>query len=231
MSSPIILALDTKTFEEADSWIKATKKSISIFKIGLELFLKIGAKDTERLIKDNSVEIFLDLKLHDIPNTVGQAVTSVSSLAPKFLTIHASGGREMISAAVKSAGSTSITAVTVLTSLNEKDLKEIGFANSTLVSAVGLAKLAVNAGATSIVCSPFEVAAIRNEVSSDIALITPGVRPADSELGDQKRATTPQEALKSGANYVVIGRPITSYAKESLTAMGERAAEILSTLV
>jgi orotidine-5'-phosphate decarboxylase len=231
MNSPIILAVDTKDITEADSWISATKESIGVFKIGLELFLKIGITGTEEIIKKHGVEIFLDLKLHDIPNTVGQAVASVSGLQPRFLTIHASGGAEMVRAAVSQAGNTSITAVTILTSLNDGDLSEIGYRSGALESAVNLAALATDAGATSIVCSPFEVNAIRERVGKEIILITPGVRPADSEMGDQKRATTPQEAILNGANFVVIGRPITSYAKESLDAMSIRAAQIASALL
>ena len=230
MKSPIILALDTKDLAEANSWIAATKESISIYKVGLELFLRIGIDGTRKLASEG-IEIFLDLKLHDIPNTVGQAVSSVSELNPRFLTVHASGGSEMIAAAVQNAKNTSITAVTILTSLNDADLQEIGYQKGSLESAVSLAKLAVSAGATSIVCSPFEVGAIRKSVPDSIELITPGVRPLDSELGDQKRATTPKEAIGNGANFVVIGRPITSFAKESLVAMRERAADLSAQLV
>ena len=230
-SSPIILALDTKDISEADNWVSATKTSISVYKVGLELFLRAGLEWTKELAKRHQVEIFLDLKLHDIPNTVEQAVASVSPIAPKFLTIHASGGKEMIKSAVRSAGTTSITAVTILTSLNEADLIELGFESNTQTAAVNLARLAVGSGATSIVCSPLEVSAIRKAVPENISLITPGVRPIDSEMGDQKRATTPEEALKLGANFVVIGRPITSFAKESLQAMETRAAMILKNLV
>ncbi|MEN9735313.1 MAG: hypothetical protein RL129_23 [Actinomycetota bacterium] len=231
MKSPIILALDTKDFETADSWISATKESVEVFKIGLELFLKIGAEKTKQLKEKHDISLFLDLKLHDIPNTVAAAVESVSEIAPKFLTIHASGGSEMIKAAAKNSGNISITAVTILTSLSDADLTSIGFSKGALESAVNLAKLAVANGATSIVCSPFEVAAIRAKVNDDISLITPGVRPADSEKGDQKRVTTPADAIASGANYVVIGRPITSYANESLSAMTKRAAQILNQII
>ena len=229
--SPIILALDTKNFTEADNWISATKGSIGVFKVGLELFLSIGQEGVEKLSKNHQVDIFLDLKLHDIPNTVEQAVSSLSGLKPKFLTVHASGGHEMIKAAVRSAGKTSVTAVTILTSLNDSDLSDIGFRTNSQESAVNLAKLAVASGASTIVCSPLEVGKIRGEVPVGIDLITPGVRPLDSEMGDQKRATTPEEAISSGANYVVIGRPITSYAKTSLADMEKRAAKILEKLI
>lgn len=230
MNSPIILALDTKDQVQANQWITATKDSIGIFKVGLELFLKIGITGTKDLIEKHNVEIFLDLKLHDIPNTVKEAVASVAGLSPRFLTVHASGGREMVSAAVSSAQKTSITAVTILTSLSDSDLIDIGYSNNALASACNLAKVAVAAGATSIVCSPFEVAAIREIVPNSVALITPGVRPLDSDASDQKRVMTPKEAIDQGADFVVIGRPITSYAQKSLPDMTKRAAEILKSL-
>ena len=137
----------------------------------------------------------------------------------------------MIRSAVANANQTSITAVTILTSLSDSDLKLIGYKEDSFVSAVQLAKLAVAAGATSIVCSPKEVAEIRKAVGESVILITPGVRPSDSELGDQKRAATPQDAIKNGANFVVIGRPISSFANTSLSAMGQRAAEINSSIL
>lgn len=231
MKSPIILALDTKSIEVADSWISATKESVEIFKIGLELFLIIGISGTKKLTEKHGVKLFLDLKLHDIPNTVGQAVSSVAELKPTFLTVHASGGSEMVKAAVAAAGETSITAVTILTSLNDEDLFNIGYRVDAFNSAVSLAELATSSGATSIVCSPFEVSAIRKKVGAGTVLITPGVRLADSETGDQKRVTSPADAIANGADYVVIGRPITSYAKDSLEAMRKRASEIASSLL
>jgi orotidine-5'-phosphate decarboxylase len=231
MSSPIILALDTKDKEIADSWISATKSTLSIYKIGLELFLNIGISGAKELVDKHEIELFLDLKFHDIPNTVAQAVESVKTLNPKFLTIHASGGPEMISAAARAAGKTSVTAVTILTSLSDVEVGQIGFAKGALDSAVNLAKLATESGATSIVCSPFEVAAIRSAVDPATTLITPGVRPADSESGDQKRFATPKDAITNGANYVVIGRPITSYAQKSLLELEKRAAELHSQIV
>ena len=153
MKSPIILALDTKDLATAKSWIEATKESIGVYKVGLEFFLKFGSEGLASLKNDFQIEVFLDLKLHDIPNTVGGAAKSVSALNPKFLTVHASGGSEMVSAAVLAAPHISITAVTILTSLSDEDLFKIGFANNARESAVSLAKLAVAAGAKSIVCS------------------------------------------------------------------------------
>jgi orotidine-5'-phosphate decarboxylase len=230
MNSPIILALDTKELETAKSWIEATNESIGIYKLGLEFYLKFGADGLRRLADAGDFKIFLDLKLHDIPNTVSAAVSSVVDLAPKFLTIHASGGAAMIKAASDAAPNVSITAVTILTSLSDSDLAEIGYANNTKSSAASLAKLASENGARSIVCSPFEASEIRAVVGEKLEIITPGVRPTGAELGDQKRVMTPKEAVTAGANYLVIGRPITDQAKISLTSMKETAAFILDSL-
>ncbi len=230
MNSPIILALDTKELETAKSWIEATNESIGIYKLGLEFYLKFGADGLRRLADAGDFKIFLDSKLHDIPNTVSAAVSSVVDLAPKFLTIHASGGAAMIKAASDAAPNVSITAVTILTSLSDSDLAEIGYAKNTKSSAASLAKLASENGARSIVCSPFEASEIRVVVGEKLEIITPGVRPTGAELGDQKRVMTPKEAVTAGANYLVIGRPITEQAKISLTSMKEAAASILDSL-
>jgi orotidine-5'-phosphate decarboxylase len=230
MKSPIILALDTKDLDTAKSWIQATNSSINIYKFGLEFYLKFGAAGLKELANAGDFEIFLDLKLHDIPNTVSAAVSSVSDLKPKFLTIHASGGASMIEAASLAGPGISITAVTILTSLSDSDLSEIGFANGAKDAAVTLAKLAVANGARSIVCSPFEATEIRKVVGEGIEIITPGVRPVGGDLGDQKRVMTPKEAISAGANFIVIGRPITDLAKVSLDGMRKGSALILDSL-
>ena len=226
----IILALDTKNLDDANNWISATKENIAYYKVGLEFFLKFGSQGLSQLRENHGVSFFLDLKLHDIPNTVGEATSSIAHLEPTFLTVHASGGSEMIKAAVANAGKISVTAVTILTSLSDEELKSIGFAKTALESAVNLAKLATDAGASSIVCSPFEVSAIRSVVGPQIKLITPGVRPEGSDVGDQKRVMTPRQAVDSGADYLVIGRPITQYAKESLSAMSEASSKIANSI-
>jgi len=226
----IILALDTKNLDDANSWISATKENIAYYKVGLEFFLKFGSDGLSLLRENHGVDFFLDLKLHDIPNTVGEATASIAHLKPTFLTVHASGGAEMIKAAVSNAGKISITAVTILTSLNDEEVKSVGFANTALQSAVDLAKLATQAGATSIVCSPFEVNAIRSAVGPQTKLITPGVRPEGSDVGDQKRVMTPRQAVDNGADYLVIGRPITKYAKESLSAMTDASFKIANSI-
>ncbi len=236
--APIVLALDAPDVKRASQWVRSTASSVDTFKIGLEVFLRDGASAVVAVreqLESMSLQrrIFLDLKLHDIPATVAGAARSVAQLAPNFLTVHASGGPAMIAAAADELPQTSITAVTVLTSLSIDDLTSLGFvANSTddvtardrdlTDAAVDLvttwAAIAVEAGARAIVCSPREVAAVRQVVSPDVVLITPGVRPSGSALGDQKRVATPAQALSDGANLLVIGRPITAAAEPGLAA-------------
>lgn len=230
MKSPIILALDTKDLDTAKKWIETTNGSIDIYKFGLEFYLKFGAAGLKELSSAGDFDVFLDLKLHDIPNTVASSIKSVSDLAPKFLTVHASGGGAMIKAASEAGPDISITAVTILTSLSDSDLADVGFAKDTKSSANVLAKLAVLNGARSIVCSPFEASEIRVIVGNEIEIITPGVRPPGSDLGDQKRVMTPKESITAGANYIVVGRPITDLAKISLDEMRSGASSILESL-
>jgi len=230
--APIVLAVDTPDLETAVQWVKATQDSVSVFKLGLEFFLTFGA-DGVKAIKDvTDSDIFLDLKLHDIPHTVSGATKAVAHLAPKYLTVHASGGPAMISAAVEAAPSTHITGVTILTSLSEDDVTAIGYSANALSSAVGLATLATKAGAGAIVCSPLEISAIRNAIGGKPIIITPGVRPANSAKNDdQVRTMTPQAAIQAGASLVVIGRPITQSWSQGANAMRDRAAEIAADLI
>jgi orotidine-5'-phosphate decarboxylase len=230
--APIVLAVDTPDLETAVQWVKATQDSVSVFKLGLEFFLTFGADGVKAIKHVTDSDIFLDLKLHDIPHTVSGATKAVAHLAPKYLTVHASGGAVMISAAVEAAPSTHITGVTILTSLSEDDVTAIGFSANALSSAVGLATLATNAGAGAIVCSPLEISAIRAVIGSDPIIITPGVRPADSAKNDdQVRTMTPRAAIEAGASLVVIGRPITQSWSQGADAMRDRAAEIAADLI
>ena len=227
MSAPIILAVDTRDIDVAERWIEATRENVSVYKLGLEFFLTFGADGVNKIKRNHGVDIFLDLKLHDIPNTVGMAATAVSHISPRFLTVHAAGGQAMIKAAVDALPGVDVTAVTILTSLSEDDLFQIGFANPALESAVALADLAVRAGAKAIVSSPLEIAAIRQRVGDEPIIITPGVRPAGSAGGDdQVRTMTPRDAITAGANFVVIGRPITGAWKSGATAMSDAAKSI-----
>lgn len=229
--APIILAVDTPHLETAIEWVKATQETISVFKLGLEFFLTFGS-DGVRAIKDvTDSEIFLDLKLHDIPHTVSGATKTIAHLAPKFLTVHASGGAAMVAAAVEAAPGTHITGVTILTSLSDSDIAEIGYSSNALNSAVALAQLATQAGAGAIVCSPLEISAIRAAIGPSPIIITPGVRPIDSTASDdQVRTMTPKAAIDSGASLVVIGRPITQWWNKGSNAMRDRAEEIAAQL-
>ncbi len=208
MKLPVILALDTKDITQASEWIKASIESIDHFKIGLEFYLRHGRVGIERLQGESEFSLFLDLKLHDIPNTVKGAVESVASLAPKFLSVHASGGGKMISAAKGALPNGSITAITVLTSFSEADFSTLGMRQNISETAKNLASISLAAGATSLVCSPFEVAQLRAIAGSAI-LITPGVRVEGDDLGDQARVMSPKAAIDAGADFVVIGRSIT----------------------
>ena len=229
-SSPIILALDTDDLSTARQWIELTREAVDIYKVGLEFFLKFGADGLRSLREGADFELFLDLKLHDIPNTVAGAIASVRELSPKFLTVHAAGGSAMIRAAAEAAPSIAITAVTVLTSLDATELSHMGISQGPLNYALSLATNSVVGGARAIVCSPLEVAAIRASVGSAIELITPGVRPLGAEVGDQSRVMTPEEAIAAGSDFLVIGRPITSYFAKSPAAMRERALQIRESL-
>lgn len=231
LKPPIFLAIDTTDFDVATTWVQATQDHVAGFKLGLEFFSTFGLSGVKRVTEFTDLDIFLDMKLHDIPNTVAGAVRSLKLVRPRFLTVHASGGRAMVAAAVKEAPEIEIAAVTVLTSLAQGDLTEIGFESPPLESAVKLAKLAVTAGARAIVCSPLEIMAVRNAIGPDITIITPGVRPLAAELqDDQQRTMDPRGALVAGATYLVIGRPITSAWSQGADALRDRAAEISSQL-
>ncbi len=232
MKAPIVLAVDTPDLQTAVQWVRATQEHISVFKLGLEFFLTFGAEGVKAIQAETDSDIFLDLKLHDIPHTVSGAAKAVSQLKPKFLTVHASGGRTMVRAAVDAMPDTYITGVTILTSMSETDVAEVGFKSSALDSAVSLANVAVFGGARAIVCSPLEIAAVRVAVGTEPLIITPGVRPLDmAGSDDQKRTMTPEAAIESGASLVVIGRPITQSWSDGASAMKARAEQIGSGLI
>jgi orotidine-5'-phosphate decarboxylase len=222
--APVAVALDAPDLAVLADWTARVAPVVSTVKVGLEVFCRDGASavTTARAAAESvghpGIGIFLDLKLHDIPATVRGAAAAVAPLAPDYLTVHAAGGAEMVAAAVDALPGTRITAVTVLTSLDDSALAAIGLAGSAREAAVRLAQLAVAAGARAIVCSPQEVAAIRAVVPEDITLITPGVRPAGSAVDDQRRVATPAHALADGADLLVIGRPITGAADPGVAA-------------
>jgi orotidine-5'-phosphate decarboxylase len=207
--APIAVALDAPDLETAARWAALVTPHVSTVKVGLELYLRYGPEVVASIRGASGVKIFLDLKLHDIPATVTGAARAMARLRPELLTVHAAGGPEVIRAAVEGAPVTTIAAVTVLTSLNQATLEQIGMLGPMSDAVRRLAVLAVEAGARGLVCSPQEVAAVRAEVGPDIILITPGVRPVGSSVHDQARTATPEEALRAGANLLVIGRPIT----------------------
>ena len=210
MASPIAVALDAPNLEIASRWAGLVTPHVSTVKIGLELYLRYGPEVVASVRGASGVQVFLDLKLHDIPATVASATRAVARLRPRLLTVHAAGGPAMIRAAVDAAGGTPIAAVTALTSLDRGDLERIGVPGTTADWVLRLAALAVDAGASALVCSPREVAAVRAEVGPDITLVTPGVRLAGTDAHDQARVATPEEALAAGADLLVIGRAITA---------------------
>jgi orotidine-5'-phosphate decarboxylase len=203
----LIAALDTPTRADADALVNKLASVPSWVKIGLELYCSEGPT----LVRDyvsRGLSVMLDLKLHDIPETVARATSRVSSLGAGLLTVHASGGRAMLEAAVKNAGETRVLAVTVLTSLDETDLADIGALGPIADLVKRRAELAVRAGCHGIVASPHEVPAVRAVVPREFLIVTPGVRPLGAALGDQKRVMTPKLAREAGADLVVVGRPL-----------------------
>jgi orotidine-5'-phosphate decarboxylase len=222
--APIAVALDAPDLDTAARWAAQVAPHVSTLKVGLELYLRYGPDAVASVRGASGVEIFLDLKLNDIPATVAGAARAVARLRPALLTVHAAAGAAAIRAAAEAAPGTRIVAVTVLTSLCEDDLRRIGLAGPVSDAARRLAVLAVESGARGLVCSPQEVAALRAEVGDDVLLITPGVRPAGAAVNDQARVATPEEALRAGADLLVIGRPITGAADPGAAAATIAAA-------
>jgi orotidine-5'-phosphate decarboxylase len=228
-AAPIAVALDTNDLALALRWAAAVAPYLSTAKIGLELFCAEGPAAVEKIRAGADLDIFLDLKLHDIPATVRGAARSVATVAPAYLTVHASGGTAMIAAAAEALPDTKIAAVTILTSLDAADLDRLGIAGPPADAVRRLAVLAVAAGARALVCSPQEVALVRGAVGPDVVLITPGVRPAGGDTQDQARVATPEQALADGADLLVIGRPITA-AEDPAAAAAALAATLPGTL-
>ena len=208
-SEKIIVALDLPSEKEAMKVATDLHSSVAMFKIGLQLYTAAGAG----IVGGVSLlsQIFLDLKLHDIPNTVGKAVESAALRRVGMLTIHLSGGADMIRAAIAAKGKTSILGVTVLTSSNEQTLQETGISEPLGEHVLRLARLGVENGIDGIVASAHEIKALRSEFGNRIKIIVPGIRPSWAEAGDQKRFMTPRQAIDAGADYLVIGRPITAH--------------------
>jgi orotidine-5'-phosphate decarboxylase len=225
---PIAFALDFSDVAAARAAALRVAPAIGMVKVGLELFVHAGPA-VVALGADAALPVFLDLKLHDIPETVERAVAQASNLGAKLVTLHASGGRAMCKRAVSRAaaegGTLSICAVTVLTSLDEADLDDIGMAGPSADAATRLARMAFDEGVRWFVCSPAEVHALRGALGREAILVTPGVRPASADRGDQKRVATPERAIQDGADWVVVGRPIRD-AEDPLAAARAIAASI-----
>jgi len=208
MSSSIFVAIDTPDLARAVALAEKVKAHVGGLKLGLEFFSAHGHQGVREMAA-LGLPIFLDLKLHDIPNTVASAIQALHGLAPSILTIHAAGGRAMMEDAKAAASeSTKVVGVTVLTSLDASDLASIGVGGGEQAQVDRLTALAREAGLDGVVCSGFEVAAARSQWR-DGFFVVPGVRPAGGEIGDQKRVMTPRQALDNGASILVIGRPIT----------------------
>jgi len=222
----IIVALDTDSPDSALSVVKSLAGEVGLFKVGMELFPR-GGPDLVLRIREAGADVFLDLKFHDIPNTVAGAVRSAAALGVRFATVHALGGREMLARAAEAARGTETTvlAVTVLTSLDESDLLETGFSSSPAEMVMRLAGMAVREGIGGIVCSAREAAAVRELAGKSAVLVTPGVRLPEDAVQDQKRVVTPSDAIRNGADYLVVGRPITK-AADPVAAARRFAAEM-----
>ena len=212
----VIIALDVGSLDEAEKVVRATGERAVVYKIGSELFTRCGPSSVE-LLRKHGKEVFLDLKFHDIPNTVSRAVAAAAALGVKMLNVHAFGGAEMMRAAVEAAKRAGggegpkVLAVTVLTSIDESILGEdIGCRREVEEQVVHLAKVAAGSGLDGVVASAKEVAVIRQTVGSEFLIVTPGIRPRWAAKGDQRRVTTPAEALRAGADYIVVGRPVTA---------------------
>jgi len=233
MRNPIIAALDVPTAEQALKLAKEIAPAVGAFKIGSELFTSAGP-DIVRRVRDTDAAVFLDLKFHDIPNTVAKAVASAVRLDVQMFTIHTSGGLEMMRAAEESAQQTArqsgrnsplVLGVTVLTSMDGNALSEIGCEPNVGKHVERLANLAVRAGLRGLVCSPLEIVGLKQILPSHVQLVTPGIRTGPEKADDQKRTLTPREAMDAGANWLVIGRPI--YAAENPRLAAEKILQSL----
>lgn len=229
-NSPIIVALDFPSTDQALELVSRLEPDRCRLKVGKELFTRGGPSLVEQLVS-SGYDVFLDLKFHDIPNTVAAACSVAADLGVWMVNVHAQGGRRMMEAAQqavqKSSHQPQLIAVTILTSMGEEDIHEVGLTGSPADNVKRLASLAQNSGLDGVVCSPQEVTMLRNSIGNDFNLVTPGIRPSWAAKGDQTRITTPSDAIQMGSNYLVIGRPITG-ADEPLEALAKIEAELQS---
>jgi orotidine-5'-phosphate decarboxylase len=225
MRERLIVALDVPSASEAQKLVARIGDAAGIYKVGLQLFIAEGPSIVRDLVSSGR-RVFLDLKLHDIPTTVALAVKSAAELRVDMLTIHASGGAAMLRAATEAAaGRLNLLAVTVLTSLNDEDMQEIGVSGRASDQVLRMAALAQSAGCQGIITSPRESLMVRKALGEGFAIVTPGIRPAGAETNDQQRIATPAQAISNGASHIVIGRPIT-HASDPATAAQAIIAEM-----
>ncbi|MEJ2115471.1 MAG: orotidine-5'-phosphate decarboxylase [Gammaproteobacteria bacterium] len=221
--NPIIIALDYPNAKQAENFLLRIQDQPCKLKVGLELFIAEGPKFVEKLSAGGH-QVFLDLKLHDIPNTVASACKSVSSLGVWMMTLHALGGVNMLQAAFEAMSSTSqqtkLLAVTVLTSMDQAQLNEVGFQSTPNECVTTLAEVAIAAKMDGLVCSVHELSAIREKWGAKPMLVTPGIRMKNDQINDQSRIASPQQARQFGANFIVVGRPITQ-ASDPIVAINE----------
>jgi orotidine-5'-phosphate decarboxylase len=215
----LIVAVDAPGAPEARRLVSALRGGVGLFKVGSELFTAAGPSFVEELVAQGE-GVFLDLKYHDIPNTVGAAVRAACALGVGLLDVHALGGPKVLRAAVEARGSapTKLLAITILTSHDQGDLEALGIRGSVEESVLRLARLARDSGMDGVVASPQEASLIREACGTDFLIVTPGIRPAESAPGDQARPGTPAGALRAGADYLVVGRPITRAADPARAA-------------
>ena len=216
MENKVIVALDYEKKKEAMQLVDQIDPSLCRLKVGKEMFTTLGTEFVKELQRRN-FDVFLDLKFHDIPNTVARAVRSAADLGVWMVDMHASGGLRMMEAAKRilepyGKDAPILIAITVLTSMEEADLLQIGVNTSPEEHVIRLARLSQRAGLDGVVCSPQEVEILRQRCGNEFKLVTPGIRPEGSQLGDQRRVMTPKEAINAGSDYLVIGRPITQAA-------------------
>ncbi len=233
MIAPIALALDAPDLQTACTWANAVDGVFSHVKVGLQTYLRDGALGVAEIrAAAPHCALFLDLKIHDIPNTMAGAARSVAALQPDLLTVHAGAGTAGIAAVAQALPETKVAAVTVLTSLSALDLSELGIIGSPEQAVMRWARLAVDAGARAIVSSAQEVTTLRALLGPDPVLITPGIRPAGADVGDQSRVVTPADAIGAGASLLVVGRPVTAaeHPRAAAQAIAEEAVRALASV-
>lgn len=232
-NNPIICAVDTTDVAKARTFSQQLSGHVGALKLGLEFFTANGAAGVQQIASAQS-PVFLDLKFHDIPNTVSKAIKATAGIDAFIMTVHTAGGHDMMKAAADAASENAaktskrrpyVVGVTVLTSMDQNDLSEIGVRDAVADQVKRLAELAQKAGLDGVVCSPHEIEMIKKTCGKDFKLVVPGIRPEGSETGDQKRVLTPREAVQKGADFLVIGRPITESANPA-----QAAKDILASL-